>query len=155
MSSLFLRASFGLICGIAGMFSLTLNTSAQANDFFLSNIVSSSPEITRIQSIQVRDFPLKNTTEQVRLSQTKYFVSQVKQEVIRRVKSGELNSYEARDIVRELENLTFSMNEYFRNVAAAERSKQKAYRELAASNLANAKSSYMKLSAVTWQSVRN
>ena len=66
-----------------------------------------------------------------------------------------ISNYEFDDMKHELSYLSFSMNEYFLNIRAYERSKNREFQALARQNLKDANQSYARLKAVTLKSARN
>lgn len=108
----------------------------------------------RFVRIKITATAPKNAETNAKLTQTRQFVSQVKKEALKRYADGRITRYEAEDIAHELEYLTYSMNEYFRNMGSYERTRNRDYLGLADQNLSDAASSYNRLSGITWGTVR-
>lgn len=129
-------------------------TALAAGPFFLDRIVQNQSIEDRFAKIRITASALKNPDTNGKLTQTRLFLAQVKKEALRRYENGLMTRYETEDVAHELEYLAYSMNEYFRNMRSYERTKNRAYLNLADQNLDDAAASYDRLSDITWQSVR-
>ncbi len=129
-------------------------THAATKPFFLKEVVKDSAIEDRFSQIKISGGKFKNEETNARLSESRIFVGQVKREALKRYKDGKLSRYEIDDIARELEYLTYSMNQYFENMKSYERNRKSLYLDLANTNLVNAASSYDRLSGITWGTVR-
>ena len=138
-----------------GLFSSSL--ASASTDFFETNISGNSSKSVAhevFSDIQVREVTLRAVAEKTRLAQTQFFVAQTKQAAESRFAAGELDQYALRDIQNELSYLVHSMNEYFTNVRAFERSKNSVYKKLSAQNMDDAQMAYGRLKAVTLKTAR-
>ena len=124
--------------------------------YFESQITAPSKEgaLDLLAGIQLGRYKITSQTEETRLTKTQRFIYLAKKEAAKRYEEGEMNNYEMDDFARELGYLTHNMNEYFRNIVAAERTKNQSLRKLARQNLRDADASYGRLSAVTLASTR-
>lgn len=133
-------------------------SAAFAGDFFQDQVTQpTSKTATRelLRDIQVRHVALRGSTEKLRLAQTQFFVAQTKNEIVNRYSRGELSRYELEDIRNELTYLTHSMNQYFANVRAFERSNNRTFQNLATENLKDADQAYLRLKNTTLKASRN
>ncbi len=137
-----------LCAGILAILALVSTSSANA-DFFLDRVVSSSPEKTRVERISLGNYSFKNATHAASYRDSLYFLSKAKNEALRRFEDGRISAYRLSDTANELEYLAHSLNHYFANLSAYERTGSKFYKNLAATNLADAKATYVRLKAVT------
>ncbi len=147
-----------VVTGIILFISALLPQSLFAGDFFQDQVLNlTSKEMTRevLQDIRINDVILKSNTEKLRLSQTKFFLAQTKKQIVNRYADGSISSYEFEDMKNELSYLTFSMNQYFANFRAFERSKNRDFQKSAFQNLKDANRNYARLKVVTRQASRN
>lgn len=136
---------------IAGILAILafVSTSPVHADFFLDRIVRNSPEKARMEDLSIKKYSFKNAANAASYRDSLYFVSKVKNETIRRYEDGRISSYRFSDTTNELENLTYSLNQYFANLSDFERTGNHFYRELAMRNLSNAQTTYVRLKAIT------
>ena len=81
-------------------------------------------------------------------------ISKTKREIENRYAEGSISAYDFADIEQELRYLTYSMNSYFMNIRAFERSKNRDFQKMAQDNLGDASQSYSRLKAATRKAVR-
>lgn len=130
---------------------------AYANDYFESQILRTTSKETsreKLREIQIAEVALKSSSERLRLQQTKFFISKTKREIENRYAEGNISAYDFADIEQELRYLTYSMNSYFMNIRAFERSKNRDFQKMAQDNLGDASQSYSRLKAATRKAVR-
>lgn len=137
-----------LSAAILAILALVSTSSANA-DFFLDRVVANSPEKTRVQKISLGSYSFKNPANAASYRDGLYFLSKTKNETLRRFEDGRISAYRLADTANELEYLAYSLDHYFANLSAYERTGSRFYRELAASNLSDARSIYDRLKAVT------
>ena len=128
-----------------------------ANDYFESQILRTTSKETsreKLREIQITEVVLKSSSERLRLQQTKFFISKTKREIENRYAEGSISAYDFADIEHELRHLTYSMNSYFMNIRAFERSKNRDFQKMAQENLGDASQSYSRLKAATQKAVR-
>ena len=133
---------------------ILLITPTVGASFFEKNIVGTEIAQDRIEQIKIENFTFQNTITATKYAQTKFFIARTKAEILDRYEDGRVNDYELADIANNLEYVTHSMNEYFKNMKAFERSKNRTYRTLALQNLRDANSRHGDLRAVTQKSTR-
>lgn len=152
------KISISLLVGLCFASLVIAPQSIFAADFFESQVLQiAGKEATRevLKDIQINNVVLKSNAEKLRLAQTKFFLAQAKKEITNRYAEGTISNYEFDDMKHELSYLSFSMNEYFLNIRAYERSKNREFQTLARQNLKDANQSYARLKAVTLKSARN
>jgi hypothetical protein len=129
-----------------------------ASDYFQNQVLQlNSKETSKevLRDIQIAEVALKSNSEKLRLAQAKVFLSQTKKEMQNRYADGSLSSYEFDDIKNELEYLAYSLNKYFANFRAFERSGNREFRNMATQNLKDANQSYARLKTITRKAARN
>lgn len=62
---------------------------------------------------------------------------------------NEISTYRAADIVRDLEYVSYYLNEYFKNTKMYEKTRNIAYKNIAKTQLVKAERSYRNLTATT------
>jgi hypothetical protein len=130
---------------------------AYANDYYENQILRTTSKETsreKLREIQITEVALKSSSERLRLQQTKFFISKTKREIENRYAEGIISAYDFADIEQELRYLTYSMNSYFMNIRAFERSKNRDFQKIAQENLGDASQSYSRLKAATRKAVR-
>jgi len=156
MKKLIRLSSIVTIVGIAACNLVPSN--AFAGDFFQDQVIrTASKSETRevLRDIQIKNVALSDSAAKLRLAQAQFFLNQTKNEVVSRYAQGEISQYEFDDIRNELTYLTHSMNQYFANVRAYERSRNRDFQSMAAQNLKDADQSYSRLKNTTLKAVRN
>ncbi|MDD2744922.1 MAG: hypothetical protein PHU93_00100 [Candidatus Gracilibacteria bacterium] len=152
------KISISLLVGLCFASVVIAPQSIFASDFFENQVLQiAGKEATRevLKDIQISNVVLKSSAEKLRLAQTKFFLAQTKKEITNRYAEGTISNYEFDDMKHELSYLSFSMNQYFLNIRAYERSKNRDFQALARQNLKDANQSYARLKAVTLKSARN
>lgn len=126
-----------------------VSTSSVHADFFLDRVVGNSPEKTRMENVGIGSYSFANAETANSYRDSLYMISRVKNEAFQRYSEGRISSYRFADTMNELETLAYSLDNYYANMAGFERTKRASYRNLAMADLADARSSYARLKAVT------
>lgn len=134
--------------GILAILALVSTSSASA-DFFLDRVVDDSPEKARIESIGIGSYSFRNAANANSYRDSLFFLSRVKSEAFQRYRDGRISSYRFSDTANELENLAFSLDNYFANLSSFERTGNKFYKNLAIADLSDARASYVRIKAIT------
>jgi hypothetical protein len=153
-----MKTKISLFAGILFATMALIPQSSFAGDYFQDQVLKTgNKEMTRevLGDIKIRDVALKSSTEKLRLAQTKFFIAQTKKEIVNRYAEGTISTYEFEDIKNELSYLAFSMNQYFSNYRAYERSKDKEYQASAFQNLRDANQCYGRLKVATLKAARS
>lgn len=138
------RLSAGILAILA-----ILSTATAHADFFLDRVVDDAPEKARMDRIEIANYSFKNEANAAAYRDSLYMVSRVKNEAYRRYSDGRISKYRYVDTMNELQTLTYALNNYFANLSGFEKTRSSFYRELAMSNLSEARSSYERLKAIT------
>lgn len=143
--------------GITILIAIGMVSPIFASDYFESQVLrTNNRESSReaLREIQINEVALKSSSERLRLSQTKFFISKTKREMVNRYSEGGISAYDFADIEQELRYLSKSMNSYFSNIRAFERSKNEEFQKMAKQNLDEAHQSYSRLKAATRKAAR-
>ncbi len=132
---------------------IVLSPTFVSASFFESEIIGNEMVQSRIDQVRIIDFTFKNMATSAKHAQTKFFISKTKSEILSRYADGRVNEYEFADITNNLEYVAHSMNTYFTNMKAFERSNNRVYRTLALQNLRDSKGAYERLRADTQKSI--
>ncbi len=141
------------LVAIISVFANLAPVSAQT-DFFEGNIIGNEAFTTRMDAIKMNSYIFRSGALNDKLAQTRYFLSKTKRNTLANLADGTITKYTADDVAGSLEYLTHSMNTYFANMKAYERTSRKIYKTLATQNLGDASAVYNELKAITWNSLR-
>ena len=134
--------------GILAILALVSTSSASA-DFFLDRVVDDSPEKARIESIGIGSYSFRNAANANSYRDSLFFLTRVKSEAYQRYSDGRISKYRFSDTVGELETLAYSLDNYFASLSSFERTGKTFYKNLAMSNLDEARASYARIKAIT------
>lgn len=136
---------------LAGILAISalVSTQAASADFFLDRVADSSPERARMENLTLGSYSFRNGNYASSYRDSLYFISSVKSEAVRRYEDGRISGYRYADTMNELENLVYSLENYYASLSSFERTGRRTYRDLAMANLVDARASYARLKAIT------
>lgn len=138
------------IFAIIAIFSL-LSTSSASADFFLDRVVKNSPEQTRLNSVNLGNYRFQDSANEAQYRESLFFLSRVKNESYIRYENGRMTPYAFSSLVRELEYLTYHLDNAFANLSDFERTGNDFYKTLAMEDFITSKTSYNRVKAITWK----
>lgn len=118
------------------------------DDFFTKNVIWNDIEMNKIDKINIKYFKLNNATNKQKYTDAKRFFDALKEEIRKRYNEWKITYNNFNDIINEMDNLVFNLNEQFTNLQKYEQTSKVFYYDLSLDNSKNIKQNYEKLKYV-------
>lgn len=120
------------------------------SSYFDKNVLWESESFNEtINAINIGNYTFSNSVEQKRYLNSKRFFQTAKAEIREKFELNEISTYRASDIIRDLEYVSYYLDEYFKNTKMYERTRNITYKNIAKTQLAKVERSYRNLTVTT------